>query len=196
MAVELPPRVREQLAVWARSVSATLRAGGGSRGALRILEADSLHLTLCFLGSRPVAEIDAFARALVSCGEHACELSLGAPLWLPRRRPHALAVEVHDHGGQLAAVHERLSAELASVSGWLPERRRFTPHVTVARVRRGARARSRSAASSAANATGERPLPATPRLSFAPDALVLFRSWLAAEGASYEALASCQLALH
>ncbi|HLH13718.1 MAG TPA: 2'-5' RNA ligase family protein, partial [Solirubrobacteraceae bacterium] len=70
-------------------------------------------------------------------------------------------------------------------SGWLPERRRFRPHVTVARVRRGAARGSRS--------SGERALPPTPRASFHAGEVVLYRSWLEPQGARYEELASAGL---
>lgn len=166
---------------------------GGARGALRLLDGQALHLTLCFLGSRPVAEIEALAAALAASGEHACELSLGAPLWLPPRRPQALAAEIHDHGGELECVQQALTAELCNVSSWQPERRRFRPHITVARLRRGGRARHSGAERSAREGL-EQSLPATPRLSFSPQAVVLYRSWLSREGASYEALASSELA--
>ncbi len=181
MAVDPPVSVCEQLVEWARGVAASARAAGGSRGSLRLLDAQSLHLTLCFLGSRPVGEIEALAAALAPCAEHACELSVGAPLWLPARRPHSLAVEVHDHDGELQRMHARVSGSLSSVSGWQPERRRFRPHITVARVRRSRRP------------AREPSLPATPWLSFTPEAIVLYRSWLTPEGATYEALASSEL---
>ncbi len=154
VAVDPPAWVREELADWARRVAAQMRAAGVPRDAMRLLDADSLHLTLCFLGSRPVAEIDALAaavemglaRATVSSGsrrespergpvEHASEVSIGAPLWLPPRRPHALAVEINDRGGALTSVQQQLSQALANASGWEPERRRFRAHITVARVR-------------------------------------------------------------
>ena len=163
-----------------------------SRGALRLLDAQSLHLTLCFLGSRPVGEIEALAAALGACAEHACELSVGAPLWLPPRRPRALAVEIHDRSGELARVQERVSGALARASGWEPQRRRFRPHITLARIRRGAAGAARGPARAGAGASSSS-LPATPRLSFTPEAIVLYRSWLAPEGASYEALASSGL---
>jgi 2'-5' RNA ligase len=193
VAVDPPPQVRDALAAWARSVAVAARALGGSRGALRLLDGQALHLTLCFLGSRPVAEIEALGEALAAAGEHACELSLGAPLWLPPRRPQALAAEIHDHDGELERVQQALTTELRSVSSWQPERRRFRPHITVARLRRGARAR-RSSTERAAREGLEQSLPATPRLSFTPQAVVLYRSWLSREGASYEALASSELA--
>jgi 2'-5' RNA ligase len=183
VAVDPPLSVREDLVEWARGVAVAARAAGSSRGAVRLLDAESLHLTLCFLGSRPVDEIEALAAALAACAEQPCELSVGAPLWLPTRRPHALAVEVHDHEGELALVRQRLSEVLSGASAWRPERRRFRPHITLARVRRGAGDRSGH----------ERALPATPRLSFTAEAIVMYRSWLAPEGASYEELARSAL---
>jgi 2'-5' RNA ligase len=190
VAVDPPVQACEQLAEWARSVAAGARTAGGSRGAMRLLEAQSLHLTLCFLGSRPVEEIDALAATVGSCAEHPCELSVGAPLWLPPWRPHALAVEIHDRSGELARVQERVSAALSSVGAWRPERRRFRPHITLARVRRAAAGARRSSSDRAGR---ELPLPATPRLGFTPEAIVLYRSWLAPEGARYEALASTDM---
>ena len=193
MAVDPPLEVREQLVEWARGVAVAAREEGSARGSLRLLDAESLHLTLCFLGSRPVGEIGALAAALAAEVEHTSELSVGAPLWLPPRRPHALAVEVHDPGGELARLQERVSGALVAASGWRPERRRFRPHITLARVR--GRVGGSRPATDRASARADRPrrelsLPPTPRLSFTPEAIVLYRSWLAPEGANYEPLAS------
>ena len=55
MALELPARVRMQLVEW-RS------AAIGDRDDLRLVAADSLHVTLAFLGSRPVEEVEAIGR--------------------------------------------------------------------------------------------------------------------------------------
>jgi RNA 2',3'-cyclic 3'-phosphodiesterase len=192
VAIDPPRSAREQLVEWARGVGAAARQAGGARGALRLLDEQSLHLTLCFLGSRPMGEIDALAAALAASPGEPCELSVGAPLWLPPRRPHALAVEVHDRAGELARVQERVSGELARASGWRPERRRFMPHITLARVRGrvGGARRARTDRADGEALVRERSLPATPRLSFTPEAIVLYRSWLAPEGARYEALAT------
>lgn len=178
MAVDPPAWVCDELIEWARGVVVSARAGGSARRSLRLLGAGSLHLTLCFLGSRPVAEIEALSAVLSGCAEPACELSLGVPLWLPPRRPHALAVEVHDRDGELARLQARLSESLASVSAWRAERRRFRPHITLARGRGPLR---------------ELALAATPRLEFVPEAIVLYRSWLESDGARYEALTSSEL---
>jgi 2'-5' RNA ligase len=209
VALDLPHDVRAQLSAWARagalSVRATARAAAGARdpslrggragrpatarrsaahGQLRLLEPDTLHLTLCFLGSRPVGEIEGIGSALAAaCAEARPigELALGAPLWLPPRRPRALAVELHDDPyGALDALHHAVADALAFVCGVEPERRRFRPHVTVARMRSG-------------DAPRERSLPATPPLAFTPRTVTLYRSWLTPTQAVYEGLATYAL---
>jgi len=186
-AVDLPEEVRGQLASWARLA---LRAAGGRPGAghpLRVLDADLLHVTLCFLGNRPVEEIEPIGAQLAGVVEGGCELSLGAPLWLPRRHPRVLAVELHDDNGELARLQQRLLSALHDICDFEDDERaasapprRFHPHVTVARMRAGAAPR-------------ERKLEPTPALRFSPSELVLYRSWLSPSGASYEALASAPL---
>jgi 2'-5' RNA ligase len=188
VAVDPPASVREELLTWARAAVArlALRRGGNALADVRLLEPEALHLTLCFLGARPVGEIEEIGPALSSCAERVGELSLGAPLWLPPRRPHALAVEVHDPDGGLARLHGAVGKALADATGWQAERRRFKAHITVARVRgRGAPWRA---------SQGREPaLLATPPLSFTPASIVLYRSWLSPTGASYQALATCDL---
>jgi 2'-5' RNA ligase len=148
---------------------------------MRVLEARSLHLTLCFLGSRPVSEIDALSGALDSCAEPVGQLSVGAPLWLPPNGPRTLTVEIGDRDGRLARLQRSVARALAGASGWEPERRRFRAHVTLARVRD-------------AVPVAHTPLPATPGLSFTPETLVLYRSLLAPAGAEYEAIAARDIA--
>lgn len=190
VAADPPLEVREALAEWARAVAPSVETNAGRGIRLRVLDVEALHITLCFLGARPVGELDALAAALPPCAGHACDLTLGAPLWLPPRRPQALSVEVHDEEGELARLQADVSAALAAASAWEPERRRFRPHVTVARVRgnagAGRRGRDRGV-----------PLPpvaaATPPLGFMAESLVLYRSWLEPSGARYEAIARCSL---
>lgn len=223
VALDLPSEVRAQLALWARDAAASVRstapssatmhsAFASSRGRfpsrrrdsrplptrqLRLLEPGTLHVTLAFLGNRPVGEIEALGTVLTAvCAECAPldELSFGAPLWLPPRHPRALAVEVHDSADHaLEALHTSIRTELAAIcdhepSGAFvtrrnvegPSRRRFRPHVTVARMR-------------PAEAPRERQLPATPVLTFKPRSITLQRSWLTPTEAEYEGLVTCPL---
>ncbi|MEA2315746.1 MAG: 2,3-cyclic 3-phosphodiesterase [Solirubrobacteraceae bacterium] len=186
VAVDPPAEVSAELVRWAREAVADWRSWSERRPSRppRVLAADSLHLTLCFLGSRPVAEIAPLGAALDAAVRSVGELSVGAPLWLPPRRAHALAVELGDPAGELAALQRSTEQALAQASGWLPERRRFRAHITLARVRAGS-ARARSAEI----------LPATPRLTFTPAAILLYRSMPKPEGSTYELLAASALPL-
>ena len=114
------------------------------------------------------------------------ELSVGAPLWLPPRRPRNLTVEIHDPEGELEQLQRELVAELGRVVAWEPERRRFRAHLTVARVR--------GREPLLGLPEGSQDVPATPFLRFQPQSLTLYRSWLGAGGARYEALATRPLA--
>jgi 2'-5' RNA ligase len=71
VAVELPLVVRERLCEWGRGVAVAARAGGLSPHALKLVGEDSLHLTLCFLGSRPMAETAVLADATPPAGARA-----------------------------------------------------------------------------------------------------------------------------
>jgi RNA 2',3'-cyclic 3'-phosphodiesterase len=210
-AVDPPAAVREQLAAWAREVAAALRgqAGPAQDAKLRLLAPETMHVTLCFLGARPVIEIDALATALERCEVPPVgELSLGAPLWLPPRNPRSLALEIGGSAGWLERLQQTIVEAFARAIAWEPDRRRFRAHVTVARIGRGKPSRSirsgspgsRSGRGTGANEGGGEEggargpfLPPTPQLSFTPGAVVLYRSWLEPQGASYEALATREL---
>ncbi|HEY2631459.1 MAG TPA: RNA 2',3'-cyclic phosphodiesterase [Solirubrobacteraceae bacterium] len=180
VAVDPPEEVCRRLAEWARAAVREASASAREQAAPRVLDPELLHVTLCFLGSRPVGEIEPIGEQLAACGVPVGELSVGAPLWLPPRRPRALAVEIHDEEEKLA----RLQADVVKALGdLLPDaqettssKRRFRAHITVARMSRGVAPRKRA-------------LPPTPALSFVPTELILYRSWLSPDGASYEALA-------
>lgn len=177
IALDLPGWLTESLTSWARY--ATRAAGLHS---LRLLDRETLHLTICFLGTQPVDAIDELASAVERASEPLGECSLGAPLWLPRRRPRALSVEVHDDERTLDLLHRSTLGELAR-AGLDPDprgdghARTLRPHVTVARMGGG-------------DAPRRRELAPTPALAFVPERLTLYRSYLHRDGASYEPLAS------
>ena len=175
VALELPGEVRDLLALWRDEVVA------GVPG-LRPVAVESLHVTLCFLGSVEVGEIDAVAGACsVVVGMPSAELRVGSGIWLPPRRPGVLAVELLDVGGRLGAMQSALSAALAAGGWYTPAQRPFLAHVTVARVGRGVRLRRGS----------ELPDLSDDR-SFSSTRVTLFRSRLSGAGARYEGLASVE----
>jgi 2'-5' RNA ligase len=164
VALELPEATRAALAGWREEALNGL--------GLRLPPAESLHVTLAFLGGRPPADVSGIAAALTPCAAPLTGLALGAALALPRRRPRVLAVAIEDPGGELAALQSRVAGVLVA-GGWLaPETRPYRPHITVARVPRGGR-------------LTDVPPPPPPE-PFAAEAVTLFRSH---PGSRYEALA-------
>jgi RNA 2',3'-cyclic 3'-phosphodiesterase len=143
--------------------------------ALRPVPAAALHLTLAFLGERSEDDAGRAAAALPALARPVGGLSAAAVRWLPPRRPRVLAVELADFGVALGALQRAVVAALVDAIGFEPEARPYLPHVTVARVRSGARAPRRAL---------EPPALGT----FGAVALTLLRSRLSPQGARYEAL--------
>jgi 2'-5' RNA ligase len=172
VAAVLPGSVCAELARWSRGAI-------GSRLSVRRLAPETMHITLCFLGEQQLSCVGELQGVLGAAAEPVAglgELALGAPVWLPPRRPRALAVEVVDPAGALHALQARLVTDIAATIDWDRDRQRFHPHVTVARMRPGSE-----------RATALEP---TPQLRFSCVKVALLRSHLEPAGARYEELAS------
>jgi 2'-5' RNA ligase len=177
VALELPEDVRARLARWGAACAARDRA-------LRATQPEALHVTLHFLGPRAAAELEPLAGAVLRAAERsgACRGVLDGSMWLGGSAPHVLTCAVGDRGG-IAALHGALGPALAAAApGWTPDRRALRPHVTVARVRRGARVRP-----------GSEPPAPTGSPPFRFPALVLHRSEPGPQGPHYTTLARGRL---
>jgi 2'-5' RNA ligase len=168
VALELPADARAALAGWADAAAPP---------AVRRVAQGNLHLTLAFLGSCDADEAAAAGALLATHARPVGDLHTAGALWLPPRRPGVLSVALRADP-VLSALQADLVAGLERAIGLEPERRPFTPHVTVGRVRRGARIDARRVLDAA-----------VPQLSFTPPALTLYRSHTGAGGARYEPLA-------
>ena len=180
VALDLPDRVREGVVAWGREALAD--------PALRPVPAESLHITLAFLGWRPEKDAERVAAALEECAAPAPLVELGDPVAKPnRKRARLFALPALSPGTE--QVQARLSELLEAERLYEPENRPFWPHVTVARVRpegRGSRRPMRV----------ERPPEGLPkRLSeaFYGVRLTLYRSVLQPQGARYSPLAQVEL---
>jgi 2'-5' RNA ligase len=141
----------------------------------RRVPAESLHVTLAFLGATDPGLVPVFADALRRIRSDAPRLILGDALLLPPRRAHVFTVALADPDGTLATLQRDVAAALAATGAYEPERRAFRAHVTIGRLRPRQRA---------PRATD---LPVPP-LAFAGTALTLFSSRTSPHGARYEAL--------
>jgi 2'-5' RNA ligase len=174
-AADLPQDVRSALAGWGA-------AAADASAALRPVPAERLHLTLVFLGSRAGEEAEGIGELVTACADGPVRAELGEVLWLSPRRPHVLTVGLRDPAGRIGELQARVQDALVAGAGHAPERRRYLPHVTVARVRRGARVRP-----------GDVALPRAPTAAFALEALTLYRSH-GGPSPRYEPLARVPLA--
>jgi RNA 2',3'-cyclic 3'-phosphodiesterase len=175
VALELPDQIRDTLVRWRARLP-------GVAQATRPIEPRDLHATLCFLGWRGTDEISSIADALgVLVPAPAPQLALADAIWLPRRRPRVLAVSLRDERGTLAAAQSALSQTLAAGGWYEPEARAYLGHVTVARAGHG-------------TTVPRKALPDPPEVEFLARRVTLYRSRLHRSGATYEALASVELA--
>lgn len=181
VALDLPAEVRSGIEAWGR--------GALGDPALRRLPADSLHITLVFLGYRPEKEIGRIAEIVEGLSGPAPSIELRNPEQRPERgrpRLYALPVQSPDAVSLQAALEERLVAARLHE----PESRPFWPHLTVARVRpegRGSRRPMRVAEPPGPLPEGLR------RTDVRAVRTSLYRSELQSQGAQYTLLAQVKL---
>jgi 2'-5' RNA ligase len=169
VALDPPAEVREQVSRWAREI-----AGRDHR--MRPVPARNSHITLAFIGETPESQVWTAAEAIESVAGTVDGLSLGAPVWLPARRPRVLALGVHDENGELARCQRRVAEALHEAIGWRSDRS-FFAHLTAIRLGRGFQPR-------------EIVLPVSPAISFSAESVTLYASRLLPEGVEYEAIAT------
>jgi RNA 2',3'-cyclic 3'-phosphodiesterase len=165
LGLQLPDDVVAALVPWQ---ARELRGG-------RIVPPGNLHVTLAFLGSRPVREV---AEVVDVLGDAAGEAvpSLLEPVRYRETRSVGM-LELRDADGGCTRLAERLHERLAALGVYRPEARPWLPHVTLLRFR-------------------ERPrlTPQLPELApFAPSGAAAFLSRLHPSGARYEVLESFPL---
>jgi RNA 2',3'-cyclic 3'-phosphodiesterase len=173
VALDLPADAREALVEW------RVRALAG-REELRLVADEALHVTLVFLGHLPEEEIPRIAEAIIPPALDAPVLTATGVKPVPPRRPRLFALDLSDAEGRAGRIQAVVSDALEGLGLYEPEKRPFWPHVTLARVRKGAR-------------VGRFDVPGPPAEPWRAEALTLYRSRLSPKGARYEALAKLPL---
>jgi 2'-5' RNA ligase len=108
---------------------------------VRWVRPEGIHLTLVFLGEIPVERVDRVAEALrQACAGHApFSVSIAGMGCFPNaRRPRVVWVGVGEPSGALARLQRDVEGALEPL-GFPPEGRRFSPHLTLGRVKGGGR---------------------------------------------------------
>ena len=153
----------------------TIEAWGSEHLAERIVRRSNLHITLAFLGHRPVGELETIVEATREAAAAAQPIRLEPTRYRETRSVGMLVLS--DEGGAATRLAEDLHGRLEALSVYEPERRRWLPHLTVVRFRQPPRL--------------EPPLPEL--APFSPSDAAVYLSRLRPGGAQYEVVQSFAL---
>jgi RNA 2',3'-cyclic 3'-phosphodiesterase len=167
-ALRLPSETVERLVAWESDAF-------GAVPGVRLVPAEHLHVTLAFLGHRPVGELDGIVGALREAAAEAAPARLTLRGYRETRSVAMLTFD--DEEGRAAVLADDLQARLEALGVYARERRRWLPHVTVLRFRQRPRLQ-----------------PALPELEpFVPSDAAAYLSRLRPGGAQYEVLESIRV---
>ena len=179
VAIEFSDRIRSVL----ENVQAALRP---KCDGVRWVRPEQLHLTAKFLGEVPDGKVsavaEAVARAAAAVTSFTMEVS-GCGCFPPRGAVRIVWVGLREEAGALARCVETVEEELQKI-GFSRERRPFSPHVTIGRVREG---RSHGGIRSAAEAFTFGPT------EQAVSSITLMSSVLSPKGPTYTAVRKVDL---
>jgi RNA 2',3'-cyclic 3'-phosphodiesterase len=167
-ALRLPAETTDALLAWQREAFAAVPD-------VRVLSAAHLHVTLAFLGHRPVEELESIAAALRESAAGAERAVFEVRRYRETRSVAMLALD--DEGGRAAALARDLHERLETLGVYRRERREWLAHVTVLRFRKPPRLN-----------------PPLPDLDpFSPSDAAVYLSQLRSNGAQYDVLESVAL---
>jgi 2'-5' RNA ligase len=127
IAIDLTPEVRERM----RGPQGAL---AGCRARLTVVKPDAIHITLKFLGEIDEKTCKRIQEALSTIRFEPFEIALGGVKGNPPSSPRVIWSDVRDEGacGRLFTLVEEALLPL----GIPKEKRAYTPHATLARVKR------------------------------------------------------------
>jgi len=171
-----------------KDLQAQLKSGGQT--SIKWVDPYSIHLTLKFLGSVDAAKIAPITAAMEEAVQGVAPFSLkveGLGVFPNLRRVQVVWVGVGGEVDKLAHLQQRLESNLAGL-GFAPENRRFTPHLTLARVRDRASLDERGGLGELIAGTKFETA-----YSFPVEAVSLMKSQLTREGAIYSRISAAAL---
>ena len=171
VAIELSRQIRDELAKAQHALREFDRL-------VRWTRDNQMHLTLKFLGEVPDAQVDEIRLAVESAASGSAAFGLtmsGTGCFPPQGQARVVWMGLLDESGSLKDCQRRVEDELNEI-GFPPERRPFSAHLTLGRVRDD---RSGGQLRTAVEAIDVSPIRQT------IDSVVLMRSELLPEGARY-----------
>ncbi len=133
IAAEIPAAATRGLVAWQREFLAGDRA-------LRLVPEEQLHITLIFLGQMREKELALISGQMAELGRRdpltSFPVTAEELVGLPKgKNPRVIAATLAEPAGRLRSIHGRLAGGFREKRLYKPGKRRFFPHVTIARAR-------------------------------------------------------------
>jgi 2'-5' RNA ligase len=131
IAVDLGKAIRDRLV----ALQETLARAGTE---VKWVEPDNLHVTLLFLGEVDAREIPDVCRVVAQCTAQHTPFLIRvetAGCFPTPRRPRVLWVGIGEGARPLCSLHDGLEPPLMALGCYRREERKYTPHITLGRVR-------------------------------------------------------------
>jgi 2'-5' RNA ligase len=162
---------------------------------VRWVSAESLHLTLKFIGAWPAERLEELQHTLSAVRSQPAELTFSGTGFFPAPRSARVFWVGIEGGPELASLAGEIDRATSSL-GIESEKRAFTPHLTLARTGSGRPQRTASDRSNASFKRLQERLAGMPAPSFGtmiPREFFLYESKLSPKGAVYTKLKSFPL---
>ena len=185
VAIELPDELKREL----DEVVGQLKSTGGPTG-VKWVDPQSIHLTLKFLGDVTMGRLDGITDALTEAIRKIPRFRLavaGLGVFPNPRRVRVVWVGVSGETDVLERLQQRVESALTRL-GFAAESRRFTPHLTLARVRERASPQERQRLGQLVDSTSFES-----RYGIGVKAVHLMKSQLTSQGAIYSRISSVTL---
>lgn len=183
IAVELPDEIKLEL----KQLEAQLKSG--RRYAMKWVDPDSIHLTLKFLGNIAVDRSGEITKVIEDAARGISPFQVnvtGLGVFPNSKRVQVTWVGLGGQTGKLEQLQQNIESGMEKL-GFIPEKRKFTPHLTIARFRNHASLGERQDFGQLI--TGTKFNAGT----FVVDSISLMKSQLTREGAIYTRISSVKL---
>jgi 2'-5' RNA ligase len=102
---------------------------------MKVVESENIHFTLRFFGDTPLQRLDQIRSCLDRVKINPFEIEIAGVGSFPnKQRPRIVWIGVSENASRILDLKKEIDSSLLKI-GYQPERKRYTPHATIARIR-------------------------------------------------------------
>ncbi len=130
-AINLPEKTKKEISFFQEEIKKSLERG------VKWVEEENLHITMAFLGSVREEKVSSVISLASEIKKAPFEVLLNEITYIPKDRRRAKMIWIKGESLPLVSLREKLEKKLeaSSVISYIPDKREFTPHVTLCRMR-------------------------------------------------------------